>query len=102
MISRAGIILILFGNKKIADGSIEYAKGVKRELEIALSKGLWPIPIHYTGYMASKLYNFLLSECQNHGIPEQFIKEVGELKFYKDDVTKSVSEIISIINKVTN
>ena len=75
---------------------------MKRELQIALSKGLWPIPIHYTGYMASELYNFLQGEYKNYDIPEQFIKEVGELKFYKDDVQKSVSEIISIINKVAN
>lgn len=102
MISRAGIIVIVFGNKRIDNGSIENAKGVKRELEIALSKGLWPIPIHYTGYMASELFQFLLSEWSNYGIPEKFIKEVGELKYHKDDVQKSVTEIITLINKVVS
>lgn len=102
MISRAGIILILFGNKKIDDGSIEYAKGVKRELEIALSKGLWPIPIHYTGYMAYDIYQFLLNEFSKYNIPKQFIIDIGELKYYKDDIQKSVSEIITLINKIAN
>lgn len=102
MISRSGIIIILFGNKRLEDGSIANAKGVKRELDIALSKGLLPIPIHYTGFMASDLYSFLLSEFRNYSIPEQFINEISELKYYKDDVQKSVSEIITLIKKVTN
>ena len=102
MISRAGIIIILFGNKRLEDGSIENAKGVKRELDIALSKGLWPIPIYYTGYMASEIYQFLSREFVNYKIPEQFITKIGELKYYEDDVQKSVSEIISLIKKVAN
>lgn len=102
MISRAGIILILFGNKRLDDGSIENAKGVKRELEIALSKRLWPVPIHYTGYMAFELFEYLLSDYKNFGIPESFIKEVGRLKYDKEDVQKSVSEIITLINKVVS
>lgn len=102
MISRAGIILILFGNKKIDDGSNENAKGVKREFEIALSKGLWPIPIHYTGYMASEIFHLLLKEFRDYKIPEQFIKDIGDLKYHKDDIEKSVAEIISLINKVAN
>ncbi|MCB0538456.1 MAG: SIR2 family protein [Bacteroidetes bacterium] len=102
MISRAGIVLILFGNKRLEDGSIDNAKGVKRELEIALSKGLWPIPIHYTGYMAFELFQFLQSEYKSFGIPDSFIEEVGRLKYDKKDVQKSVTEIITLINKVVS
>lgn len=102
MISRAGIILIFFGNKRLDDGSLENAKGVKRELEIALSKGLWPIPIHYTGYMALELFEYLLGEYKNFGIPDSFIEEVGRLKYDKEDVQKSVTEIITLINKVVS
>jgi hypothetical protein len=99
MISRAGIIIIVFGNKRLIDGTIENAKGVRRELEIALSKGLWPIPIHYTGFMAYDLYEFLKSEFKNYNIPEEFIIEIGKLQKH-DDVQKSVSDIITIINKI--
>lgn len=101
MISRAGIIIILFGNKKLKDGSIENADGVFKEFQIALSKGLWPIPIHYTGYMAEEIYKILEREYTSFNLPEFFIKEIGNLKLDKVNFGKSVAEIISIVKMVT-
>ena len=100
MISRAGIILLIFGNIRNNDGSIKNAKGVKREFEIAISKGLWPIPVYYTGFMAEEIYDFLSADYSKYNIPESFILDIGKLKLHKDDIQKSVEEIVSLIKKV--
>ncbi|MFP4023004.1 MAG: SIR2 family protein [Thiohalospira sp.] len=96
MISRAGIILILFGNK-LTDKGVINANGVKREFEIAISKGLVPIPISYTGYMAKEIFDKLASNITNSNLTEEIYTSLSKLTFYKDDIQKSVMEIINII-----
>jgi hypothetical protein len=95
MISRAGIIIFVFGNKHSGKG-IENAGGVKREFLIALEKGLIPIPIHYTGYMSEEISN----ELEEHGLPKQLIKDISELKLDKDDFCKSINQILEIIDNI--
>ena len=56
MISQSGVSIIIFGNKKDNDGNIINADGVYREFEIANEKGVIPIPIFYTGYMANEIF----------------------------------------------
>lgn len=99
MISRAGIILILFGNKQTEDGLIN-AGGVKREFEIAVSKGLVPIPIPYTGYMAKEIFELLSDDVTKYNLNEEQYTDIANLKLYKDDLKKSVNEIISLIQKI--
>lgn len=97
MISRAGIIIFVFGNKDEGKGKgTENADGVKREFLIALEKGLFPIPIHYTGYMSEEIFN----ELEKHGISKQLIEDISKLQLDKDDLDKSVNQILNIIDKI--
>ena len=95
MISRAGIILFVFGNKDDGKGT-ENAGGVKREFLIAIEKGLIPIPIHYTGYMSKVLFE----ELEEHGLDKQLIEDISKLQLDKNDLGKSVNQILKIIDKI--
>ncbi|HEY0046928.1 MAG TPA: SIR2 family protein [Flavobacterium sp.] len=95
MISRAGIILFVFGNKDEGNGVVN-AGGVKREFNIAMEKGLIPIPIHYTGYMSKEISN----EITNIGLSEELINDITNLQLDKDNLEKSVEEILQIIDKI--
>jgi len=95
MISRAGIIIFVFGNKDEGAGVID-AKGVRREFEIAMEKGLIPIPIHYTGYMSKVLFD----EVKSIGLPSELIEDISKLLLDKNNLEKSVDEIMQIIKKI--
>lgn len=95
MISRAGIILFVFGNKDEGKGTIN-AGGVKREFIIAMEKGLIPIPIHYTGYMAEEIFE----ELDKYGLQQELLKDISELSFDKSDFNKSVEQILKIIDQI--
>ncbi|RTY98729.1 hypothetical protein EKM02_11560 [Flavobacterium sp. RSP49] len=99
MISRAGIILIVFGNKDTEDGIIN-AKGVKIEFEIAIEKDLVPIPIFYTGYMAQEIFEEIAKDYGRYNLTEELFSDISNLKLDKGDLNKSVREIISIIQKI--
>lgn len=95
MISRAGIIIFIFGNKDVGNG-VENAGGVKREFEIALEKRLVPIPIPYTGFMTREIFE----ELDNYGLPRELIKDISELELDKNDFNKSIEQIMNIIDKI--
>lgn len=97
MISRAGIIIFVFGNKDEGKGKgTENAGGVKRELLIALEKGLIPIPIHYTGFMSEEIFN----ELEKYGLSKRLIEDISKLQLDKDDLDKSVNQILRIIDTI--
>lgn len=56
MISRAGISIFMFGNKKVNDNIVP-ANGVKTEFDIAVKAKNIVIPVGCTGYMAKKLWD---------------------------------------------
>ncbi len=62
MISLAGIAIFVFGNKQDTSGAIVNAQGVRREFEIAIEKGLVPIPVAATGYMAKQLWDDVMAD----------------------------------------
>lgn len=99
MISRAGIILILFGNKE-TEHEIINANGVKLEFKIAIEKGLVPIPIFYTGYMAQEIFEEIAKDYSRYNLTEELFSDISNLKLDKGDLNKSVREIISIIQKI--
>jgi len=99
MISRAGIILILFGNKK-TEHEIVNANGVKLEFEIAIQKGLIPIPIFYTGYMAQEIFEEIAKDYSKYNLTEELFNDISILKLDKENFNKSIREIISIIQKI--
>lgn len=99
MISRAGIILFVFGNRDEGKGIIN-ADGVKREFIIAMEKGLIPIPIHYTGYMSKIIQEEIQQVYQDFSLPKELITDLANLQLDKDNLDKSIKQIINIIDKI--
>lgn len=99
MISRAGISIILFGNK-IEGGSLVNAGGVKREFDIALDYGLIPLPISYTGSMAKEIFDLITADFSKYNLTEELFTDLSQLTLDKDDLSKSIKQIVSIIQKI--
>jgi len=99
MISRAGISLILFGNKT-DNGKLINGRGVKREFEIAISHGLIPIPIPYTGYMAKEIFDLIVLDYSKYNLTKELFDDISNLTLDKDNLNKCVNQIVSIIKKI--
>ena len=55
MLDYSGVSIFLFGNKYV-DGQLVLSNGIQEEFDIAVAKGVIPIPLGFTGYMAEKLW----------------------------------------------
>jgi hypothetical protein len=66
MISRAGFATFLSGNKRDATGMIVDALGVRREFDIAVALGVYPIPVGATGHMARQLSTEVLADPRKY------------------------------------
>ncbi|MDJ1498413.1 SIR2 family protein [Cytophagaceae bacterium DM2B3-1] len=104
MIQLAGISIFLFGNKKDESGNIINANGVKREFEISLEKGLIPIAVGITGYIAKELWN----EIKENNIYERFGKNeeieklfesLNEKELGTDQLVENIIKLIKLLNK---
>lgn len=62
MISKCGIAIFLFGNKKEGD----IADGVMKEFEIAKARGLICLPIASTEYASREIYNIILKAPEKY------------------------------------
>jgi hypothetical protein len=96
MISLAGIAIIAFGNKS-KDNEIVTADGVVRELEIAVEKGVIPIPLPTTGYAAKKIYDMIVADPEKyyHADHKTLLPFIEQL----NDVNLSGAEIITQVLK---
>lgn len=65
MISKCGIVVFVFGNKKNGDEIIE-ADGVLKEFEIAKENNCICIPIGLTGYASQKIHDIILSNSHEY------------------------------------
>lgn len=72
MISQAGIVIFLFGNKKIKN-DIVLSDGMKEEFLIAKKNKLKIIPVSATGYMAKEIWTEI-SEKLDEYYPSQELK----------------------------
>jgi hypothetical protein len=60
MLSRAGMIVFLFGNKCSETREVVHSDGMEEEFRIARSLGLVVLPVGCTGYVAAKLHSQLM------------------------------------------
>ncbi|RZJ73705.1 MAG: hypothetical protein EOO45_10020 [Flavobacterium sp.] len=101
MISFAGIVIFVFGNKQNpANDEIIPADGIIKEFDIAMEQGLLPIPIGATGFNASILWDKILKE-----FPKYFHENLRELYLSLGDNSKKLdSHIITVIEiiNITN
>lgn len=100
MISLAGVAIFVFGNKSDKDGEIIEANGVIREFEIAVEKGLIPIPVGATGFAAQSIWH-TVSEMPNlyKGI-EWILPLLAELADPTVVRTELVGKLIRIIQRL--
>lgn len=95
MISEAGIVIFLFGNKQ-ENESIINAKGVIQEFEIAKQQNKFIIPIGSTGYASKKI----LEEVEANINEYAYLEESIELLTTSSDAQEINKEIIKISKKL--
>jgi len=101
MISKAGIAIFLFGNKRNPEGKIVSADGMWREFEISISQGLVPIPVASTGYVAQKVYDEVITPSKTYYIGQEWIiDELKSLAADSFDLEAMVKKIVHIINSL--
>jgi hypothetical protein len=104
MISQAGIVVFVFGNKLDAAGKVIPSNGMRQEFEIAVQAGLIPIPIGATGFMAEELWKEVSMDIKkfippaNHDLEADFVR-LGDASIAPDDLLRIVSKIIQYLQK---
>lgn len=98
MISRAGISIFIFGNKKVND-SIFLANGMREEFEIARSKGNLIVPVGCTGYVAKEIWEMVDKKMEDYypGCTDE-IKTVFLKLFEKNDIESMIKNIIYLLD----
>ncbi|PIW65689.1 MAG: hypothetical protein COW12_00575 [Candidatus Omnitrophica bacterium CG12_big_fil_rev_8_21_14_0_65_45_16] len=101
MISKAGIAIFLFGNKKNERGEIVNANGVLKEYEIAISNGLKVIPVGLTGYASADLWKKVWQERKRlFGNKKKIHNSLKKLNDPKTSLTKTVKIIIDLVKLI--
>lgn len=100
MISRAGISIFIFGNKKNGtDENIVYANGVKSEYEIAKKFGSLIVPIGCTGYVAKDIWNDIKAnlDCSYPGKTGEQLESAFNSLNIKCDLVSLVQKVVDFI-----
>lgn len=100
----AGVAIFVFGNKKgKEEGSIVSANGMQEEFDIAIKRGLKPIPIGATGFLATELWEYVLKEFEqfypNHPVLKSDFEKIGNTKSTNEEIITSVLNITNNLNK---
>jgi hypothetical protein len=124
MLKEAGVTIFIYGNKKDGD-TTKLSNGMEEEFSIAIEKGMLPIPIGATGYMAKKLWDKVMNNfdeyypSNNNNNNKATIEEIKNLmqkigddsKFKEninngtysthfDDIYNNVIDIVKKLNEV--
>lgn len=106
MLSEAGIAVFIFGNKKIDDpvNPIVNSNGMYEEFKIAIQKGIKPIPIGATGYMAKVIWDEVMSNFDVHygndGEIKEWLYKLSDSTVTQKDLINNVIKIINKLNKI--
>jgi DNA-directed RNA polymerase subunit E'/Rpb7 len=103
IISKAGIAVFVFGNKKVNEEVIN-SNGMEEEFEICLKHNVIPIPIGATGYVSKSLWDKVTNELQNY-YPDNAelhsaIKELGNDSSTNDELINNTIKAINILQKL--
>lgn len=103
MISKAGIAIFVFGNKKLDDGTVVNSTGMVEEFEICLKHGVLPIPIGVSGWIAKELWekvvNDLAAFYPDNVDLHNAIKELGRDGISHEEIITNVIKSINILQK---
>lgn len=64
MLDYSGVAIFIFGNKSTETGIVA-SNGMREEFDIALAKGVIPLPLGFTGSMAEELWSEVISDFEN-------------------------------------
>lgn len=100
MLDYAGIAIFVFGNKEVG-GELALSNGMREEFEIAISKGVIPIPVGSTGYIAEELWSEVLENFEKYfpGKSAQFkvlYKQLGDKSIDPSNMIGVIEELVSI------
>ncbi|WP_223654394.1 SIR2 family protein [Hymenobacter psoromatis] len=99
MISYAGIAIFIFGNKEVSGETVN-APGVLAEYDIAVSKGLFILPIGATGYQAKVIWDRVKESYNDHSAT--FLAELEKLQDETqplDALLTTITKVLTLINK---
>lgn len=103
MISKAGIAIFVFGNKKVGENIVN-SNGMEEEFEICLRHNVIPIPIGATGYVSKSLWDRVINELQsyypNNDSLYNAIIELGKDNSTKDNVISNTLTAIDILQYI--
>ena len=101
MIKRAGITIVIFGNK-VKDGCLVNADGVEEEFKIAHELGNKIIPIGATGFMAKEIWDKIDKEFETYypNLPDEAKYVFKQLNDNKLEPEKIIDKIIEFINYI--
>jgi hypothetical protein len=126
MLQEAGVAVFIYGNKTAEDGiSLKNSNGMEEEFNIAVERGIKPIPIGATGYMAKKLWDKVIDNfdtyypsnednkttiqeikilLQEIGDDDKFNESInnGTYHTYFDSIYNNVIDIIKKLNAVNS
>lgn len=100
MISMSGIAIFLLGNKKNEHGETVNSDGIYKEFALAKRLNVIPIPLNYTGYMTSEIYNEVEKNIDDYYEDKIIFEKIKNLKFNSTDIEGSVKSIIEIIQQL--
>ena len=101
MIQRAGIVILLFGNK-LVDGKIQPSGGMREEFEIAKDFGAFLLPVGATGYIAEDLWKEVIATFDEKKYAKgaeihQKLALIGDASAPLADIRKHVVDIIALL-----
>lgn len=97
MLSSVGIAIFIFGNKKNDSEEKIEANGMITEFEIAIKKGVIPIPIGATGDAAKTIWTKVIERFEDYvGLPSlfQLYEQLGDTNKSSDELITTTLEII--------
>jgi hypothetical protein len=86
MLKEAGVAVFIYGNKKV-EGITKLSNGMEEEFDIAIEKGMIPIPIGATGHMAKKLWDKVINDF------DVYYPSNNDNKKTMDEIKKLILEI---------
>jgi hypothetical protein len=94
----AGIAIFIFGNKRDSSGKIVLSSGMREEFELCVLRGVHPIPIGATGFMAKELWTEMVKDLRKFypTATSEFTSNFQQL----GDTSKSADEICAVVQKL--
>lgn len=104
MLAHAGIAVFVFGNKCDSTGNIVVSDGMLEEFELCVERGVHPIPIGATGFMAKELWGEMVKDLSKFypDATSSFIEDyqlLGDTSKSPDEIRRIVQRIIDHLQK---